>query len=317
MKDIRALLCGDLRELKLPQRDLHLAIGMFDGVHLGHQAVIDTAVQLAKSTGGMAGVLTFWPHPSRLFAPERAVQMMLPPEMKLWVLGSHQLGVVIQKTFDKELAGIPAEDFLKYLKDGIPQLKSVHVGSNWRFGKGRVGDVAKLVELGRQVDVDVVSVERVQWNGEAISSTRIRGHLAEGQIEKVNGLLGYHYFCMGEVIPGKQLGRKVGFPTLNIAWQPELEPARGVYCVRVHPKDGPDSEGVRGLANYGVRPTVEDTDVPVLEVHCLDDCPFDRGMDIRVEWLHFLRPEMHFSGVDELKQRIGEDVQAARKYWGM
>jgi len=315
MKDIQALLCKDLTEVKLPDRDLHLAIGMFDGVHLGHQAVIDTALQLAHSTGGLAGVLTFWPHPSRLFAPEKAVKMILPPEMKFRVLAAQKLDVVIQKTFDKELAAIPADDFLKYLKGKIPRLNSVHVGSNWRFGKGRSGDIQKLIDLGREAGINVVSVERVKWNGEAISSTRIRKHLQVGEIDRVNSLLGYHYFCMGEVIPGKQLGRKVGFPTLNIAWQPELEPAWGVYCVRVKSLDDMEGPGVRGVANYGVRPTVEDTEIPVLEIHCMDHCPFDTGMELHVEWLHFIRPERRFENVEALREQIVQDRDAAASYW--
>src|SRR5258708_7044058 len=202
----------------LAPRPLHLAIGMFDGVHLGHQTVVESAVHSARRRNGIAAVLTFYPHPSALFRADNPTRLLMPAEMKLSVLGDLGVEVVIQQTFTRVFASITAEDFLPRLKGFLPHLEAVYVGENWRFGQGRKGDVALLVEEGRKLGITVVSASRVNHNGEPISSTRVRGCLVEGQIATANALLGYAYFAEGEVRPGERLGRTIGFPTLNIDW---------------------------------------------------------------------------------------------------
>jgi riboflavin kinase/FMN adenylyltransferase len=291
-------------------RPLHLAIGMYDGVHLGHQAVIESAIHSARRSGGIAGVLTFWPHPSALFNPEKRSRMIMSPEMKFRVL--HRLGVdvVIQQPFTLEFARIEAEEFLPCLKRHLPSLAGIYVGENWRFGAGRRGDVALLLAQAREQQVPVLSASRIQYNGGPISSTRIRECLEAGNVAEANSLLGYSYFAEGEVIPGRRLGRTIGFPTLNLAWQPELQPRHGVYAVRV--VNGLAGASLPGVANYGLRPTVGEATTPLLEVHVLGECPFDCGDRISVEWLQFLRPECKFAGLEELRAQIARDVEAAR-----
>lgn len=301
----------------LPARPLHLAIGMFDGVHLGHRAVVESAVHSARVCGGLAAVLTFWPHPSRLFCPADPVRLIMGPETKARALLSLGIDALIAQPFDTVFAGIEAEGFLPYLKGCLPGLACVYVGENWRFGRGRRGDIQMLVTEARRQGLSVVSAARINHNGEPISSTRIRLCLEEGRIEEANRLLGYPYYAEGEVIPGKQLGRTMGFPTLNLAWEPDLRPRFGVYGVRVRGEKAP--QGLPAVANYGLRPTVEaGASEPRLETHVLtENCPFTAGDVVKVEWLNFLRPEKKFSGVEELKAAIACDRDEARRRFGL
>jgi riboflavin kinase/FMN adenylyltransferase len=296
-----------------PAKPLHLAIGMFDGVHLGHRSVVDAAIQSARRSGGVAGVLTFSPHPSRLFRPENPTRLIASPALRTRLLTAAGTDLVITQEFTPEFAKIEAVDFLPHLKRHLPKLCAVYVGENWRFGHARRGDVALLVNEGRKNNISVVSAPRINLNGEAISSTRIRDCLEAGRIEEANSLLGYTYFSEGVVIPGKSLGRDLGYPTLNVAWEPELLPKFGVYVVQV---SGPKSAGkYSGVANYGLRPTVEQSNDPRIEVHVLGACPFAGSDFVKVEWLKFLRPEMKFGSVAELTAQIGTDRAAAEAYF--
>lgn len=294
---------------QLPAGPLHLAIGMFDGVHLGHRAVLSAAVTAAKRENGLAAALTFSPHPSALFNPSKPTRLITDTATKARIFSELGLAAMITEPFTAEFAHLAAEEFLPWLKQKLPTLVAVYVGENWRFGRGRRGDVTLLRESGKKLGVAVFSAPRVSLDGEAISSTRIRTLLENGEIAAANRLLGYAYFSEGVVAPGKKLGRTIGFPTLNLAWSPELRPRLGVYVVRVTGDKSP--KPLRGVANYGLRPTVEASTEPKLETHLLEECPFDAGDRIRVEWLHFLRPEMKFNGLDELRRQIAADRAAA------
>jgi riboflavin kinase / FMN adenylyltransferase len=292
---------------------LHLAIGMFDGVHRGHRAVIEPAVNAARASGGRAAVLTFWPHPSALFRTKDPTRLIQDRPAKARVLESLGVDAVITQPFTPEFAAVPAEEFLGWLRQHLPALAAVYVGENFRFGRGRKGDPAVLAAAGAKLGVRVVVVPRVQIEGEPISSTRIRGLLEAGEIEAANALLGYPYFAAGNVTPGKRLGRTIGFPTLNLAWSPALRPRLGVYAVRV---SGAKSPGpLPAVANYGLRPTVEQAIEPRLEVHVLGACPFGEGDAITVEWQKFLRPEKKFASVEELRAQIARDRDAAAEYF--
>jgi riboflavin kinase/FMN adenylyltransferase len=305
-----------LAAVRLPARPLHLAIGMFDGVHLGHQAVVESALHSARREGGLAGVLTFDPHPSRILRPDQAVPLLMQADLMSWFL-QHNLGVdfVVQEPFTRDFAAMPAEGLLPWLCGTLPHLHAIYVGENWRFGAGRQGDVAALVRHGRAAGVRVFSADRINLDGEAISSTRIRGLVAGGGVAAANALLGYAYFAVGDVLPGRRLGRTIGFPTLNIPWRPECAPAAGVYIVRVRRAGEPAGAFLPGVANYGVRPTVESSGEQMLEVHLLGDCPWDRGDRLWVEWLEFLRPERRFPDLNALREQIAADRDAAAEYW--
>jgi len=295
---------------QLPALPLHLAVGMFDGVHLGHRAVIEAAVHSARRSGGLAAVLTFHPHPSALFRPDNPTRLILPAPAKARLLFGLGVDAVIAQPFTPEFARIPSEAFLPWLKQRLTNLAAVYVGQNFRFGAGRRGDVALLVAGGPPLGLSVFSAPPVSYDGQPISSTRIRGLLESGDVAAANALLGYTYFAEGRVVPGRRLGRTLGFPTLNLPWSPELRPRFGVYAVRVSSSTSP---AVSGVANYGVRPTVERTSDPLLESHILGECPFKEGDAITVEWKSFLRPEMKFAGLEELRAQITRDVEAARK----
>ncbi|MES2694156.1 MAG: riboflavin biosynthesis protein RibF [Verrucomicrobiota bacterium] len=297
----------------LPPRPLHLAIGMFDGVHLGHRAVVEAAVQSARGASGLGGVLTFWPHPSALFRPENPTRVMQSAAIKSRMLRALGVETVIIQPFTTELASVCGEEFLPWLKQRLPRLVAVYVGENFRFGQGRKGDVALLVQEGRKHGVRVFSAPRVNLDGEPISSTRIRAQLEAGDMPAANALLGYNYFAEGVVTGGKRLGRTIGFPTLNVPWSPEFRPRLGVYAVRVSGAKSPAA--LPAVANYGVRPTVENTSEPRLEVHVLGDCPFGEGDAVTVEWLRFLRPELKFANLEELRAQIGRDRAAAAEFF--
>ena len=302
-----------LAAVRLPAQPLHLAIGIFDGVHLGHRAVIESALHSARREGGLAGVLTFDPHPSRIFRPENPVRLLMPVGLKTRFF-REKLGVdfVVQEPFTREFAAVATEAFLPRLRAALPQLHAVYVGENWRYGAGRLGDVPSLVRAGHELGVRVFSAPRINLDGEPISSTRIRGHVAAGEIEAVNALLGYAYFAIGRVQTGRQLGRTIGFPTLNLAWEPECAPAAGVYAVRVRGRDEAPESGRPAVANYGVRPTVEQAGRLLLEVHVLGDCPWREGDELIVEWLRFLRPERKFADLTALRCHIAADRVAAQ-----
>jgi riboflavin kinase/FMN adenylyltransferase len=291
--------------------ELHLAIGVFDGVHLGHKAVIESAVFSARRSGGVSGVLTFDPHPSRLFRPDAPTLLMMAVEDKVAMLHSVGVDVVIRKRFDQAFAAIPADTFLAQLKRALPSLKSIYVGQNFRFGQKRLGDVNTLIESGKALDLGVFSVERIQHNGEPISSTRIRNALEAGDIESVNDLFGYNYTSVARVVGGAKLGRKIGFPTLNLPWSPESRPRFGVYLVRF--REVGSKTWQDGIANYGIKPTVAEADqTPALEVHALNQCAQTEGDTIEVEWLRFIRGEQKFASIEELKSQIGKDCDLAR-----
>lgn len=300
---------NNLENAVLPDRPLQLAIGMFDGVHRGHRAVLASAVDAARKVDGQAAVLTFWPHPSVFFRADQPTRLLMTPTAKALVLGELGINAIITQSFTPEFAGLKAEEFLPYLRRCLPRLAGVHVGDNWRFGRGRQGDAALLQAGGKQLGLQVVTLPRLEEAGLPISSTRIRELLTAGEMAAANVLLGRPYLAEGRVQPGKKLGRTLGFPTLNLAWEPDLKPRYGVYVVQVGGEKSP--RPLRGVANYGLRPTVEDATAPRLEVHVLGECPFGAGDVVQVEWLAFVRPEQKFADVVALRLQITRDREFA------
>lgn len=299
---------------------LHVAIGMFDGVHQGHHAVIESARQAARVSGGKTAVLTFHPHPSAYFRPEAPTPQIMSSETKRCVLEEAGVDLLISLRFGPAIATVEADDFLPMLKSRLPTLQSVSVGENFRFGKGRTGDIGTLIAAGRIHNVEIISIPRISIDGEAVSSTRIRKWLPEAPIEAVNRLLGYPYFAIGTVQAGQKLGRQLGFPTLNLPWAPEIGPRYGVYAVRLRAGSPNPSESRHfpAVANYGLRPTVATpTPTPLLEVHILGN-PLppipSTGDKVRVEFLAFIRPEKKFTDLDSLRQQIARDRETAEAF---
>lgn len=298
-----------LERVSLPAGPVHLAIGMFDGVHRGHQAVIRAAVDAARASGGQAGVLTFWPHPAAVLRPETPVPLILSREAKREALSRLGLDFLIEQPFTREFAGTGARDFVARLQRALPGLQVVNVGENFRFGRAREGDVQTLAAAAREFGFVVKIAPRLAAGGEPISSTRLRALLAAGDFRSANELLGYTYSCTGVVEQGRQLGRTLGFPTLNLRWAPVLRPPFGVYAVRVG--DEP-ATAAPAVANYGLRPTVNvDDPEPLLEVHQLAGRAPDYGATVRVWWAEQLRPERKFADLATLRDQIGQDRTAA------
>lgn len=289
-------------------RPLHLALGMFDGLHLGHQAVIRAAVNSADCEHGVSGVLTFNPHPSRLFNPNNPTRLIQPVELKANVIQSLGVDYFVEQAFTKAFAAIEAHEFLDYLREKCSTLAGLYCGENFRFGKGRAGDVDVLIKQADACGLRVFTAERIKENGIPVSSTRIRAALGDGEMGLVNSMLGYCYFCRSTAIEGRQLGRTIGFPTLNLRWNPECRPRYGVYAVEIRRNTDGNHEGWQpGVANYGLRPTVDHTTEPLLEVHVLEDTDITYGDSVTVRWIAFLRAEQKFESVNTLREQISRD----------
>ena len=292
----------------------HVAIGVFDGVHAGHRAVIASAVAAARRHGGPVAALTFEPHPSRLLRPAQPVPLILNRRQKEARLAEAGADTVVHQAFDAAHRDIRAGDYLAWLRARFPALRSLHVGDNFRYGQGREGDAARLAADGRAAGLEVGVVPPVRVDAEVTSSSRIRDALLAGEIAKANAMLVRPYEAEGAVENGRQLGRTLGFPTLNLRWQPELVPAHGVYAAEVVTPAGVAEPAV---INWGVRPTVEAAPaLPLLEAHLLRPSGPAPGPGdiIRVRWLAWIRAERRFGDVAELRAQVEADsAEAARR----
>jgi riboflavin kinase / FMN adenylyltransferase len=285
-------------------RGATVAIGNFDGVHKGHQALL----QHARALGGKLGVLVFEPHPQEFFRPDTPRFRLTPFRAKARLLEQHGVSLLFALHFDADFAALSADEFItRVLVQGLG-VRHVIVGEDFCFGKGRTGNLALLQQRGAELGFDVTTFELV-GEGEAskISSTSIREALRDGKPEVAASLLGHPWTVEGRVESGDQRGRTIGFPTANVSLEGYLEPALGVYAVRV--EVGGRQYG--GVANFGRRPTFDKKDV-LLEVHIFDFEGDIYGQPIVVSFISFLRPEMKFAGLDALKAQIAKDSEAAR-----
>ena len=285
---------------------MHLALGMFDGVHIGHQAVITRAVAAAARSGGVAGVVTFDPHPERLLAPDKAASAVLTTlAHKGRIVEQLGAGLFVPVHFDAALAQLEAEEFFRQLL--AAPIRTLAVGEDWRFGRGRRGDVEFLRARAVAAGFELATVAPVMVDGERVSSTRIRQAVRDGSLEAAARMLGRPYAVSGKVVEGRKLGRQLGFATANVAIGEELTPPDGVWAVRVAVVGG---EVRPGVANLGVRPTVDGSN-RVLEVHLFDFSGDLYGREIEVTFVRFLRPEQRFASLDLLRGQIAVDAATA------
>jgi riboflavin kinase/FMN adenylyltransferase len=298
-----------LSELSEIPGPLCVAIGVFDGVHLGHQSLIRRAMQEAERLGGSAVVLTFHPHPARVLRPDSAPHLLTSTPHKLRLIEELGCQFLLQIKFDAAFAAQPPEVFIEALTRSAPSLRMVCVGHNWAFGKGRAGNVALLAALGEKFGFETLEIEPVEIDGELVSSTRIRKAVEVGDFDTARRFLGRDYTILGTVEPGAGRGRGIGFPTANLSAQNERFPPNGVYAVRVLM----DSRWFEGVANVGVRPTVANALDRVLEVHIFDFSGDRYGHDLEVKFERFLRPERKFSSIEELRAQIARDAALARE----
>jgi riboflavin kinase/FMN adenylyltransferase len=295
-------------------KPLHLAIGAFDGVHLGHRAVLHSAREAARTDGGLVGVLTYDPHPSKVLRPQSAVPLIFTRAQKDERLTEAGAQVVHHEPFDRAHAGIAAADFPRWLKQTFPHLKSLHVGANFQYGRGRAGNGETLIAHGATEGLGVRLVAAVRLGDETVSSSRIRQCLVAGELAVANAMLHRPYEAEGVIIGGRRLGRTLGFPTVNVAWEPELKPAFGVYAVEVIFQ----GEALPAVANYGQRPTVESGPVaPLLEAHVLRGAAPTTGDAVRVRWIRRLRAEQKFADLATLQAQIAKDTATAKQALGL
>lgn len=302
----------NLKDLKPIEQSLHLALGVFDGVHIGHRAVIESAVAASKLEGGLSGVLTFDPHPIKVLAPHLAPQRILASlNHKKELLAALGVDVMVVISFTKEFAEREAIDFLNEVHENVQDLKTLAIGEDWKFGKGRQGDMALLKEFGKEHSVTINALSAVMLGGERVSSTRIRKSIQDGDLQSAASMLGREYTVLGTVIHGRQLGRQLGFPTANLRVYNEQLPCDGVWAVEVTLQNG---DLHKGVGNLGLRPTVEGADAKrMLEIHLLDFSSDIYDTDMEVRFLKYVRAEQKFASLDDLKAQIDSDVADVRK----
>ena len=283
-------------------------------MHLGHRAVLHSAREAARADGGLVGVLTYDPHPSKVLRPESAVPLIFTRAQKDERLTEAGAQMVHHEPFDRAHASIAAADFPRWLQQTFPHLKSLHVGANFQYGRGRAGHGETLIAQGTAEGLGVRLVAAVRLGDETVSSSRIRQCLVTGELDLANAMLHRPYEAEGVIIGGRRLGRTLGFPTVNVAWEPELKPAYGVYAVEVIFQ----GEALPAVANYGQRPTVESGPVtPLLEAHVLRGAAPTTGDAVRVRWIRRLRAEQKFADLPALQAQIARDSAQARQALGL
>ena len=293
----------------------YLAVGVFDGVHLGHRAVIGRAVDDARREPGAASVVvTFDPHPLKVLRPEAAPRLLTSAAHKRQVFAALGATHCLTLPFDAEFSVTPPEEFIGGLARAGRPLREICVGFNWSFGRGRAGNLELLNRLGERYGFAVVGLPSVTVDEETVSSTRIRHAVERGDLAAAARMLGREFTVLGTVVRGQQLGRQLGFPTANLAAHNEQFPPDGVWAVEaVLPDGGGEQRRHPGIVNLGYRPTVaQPGGERLLELHLFDFDADLYGQDVEVAFHHFLRPEQKFEGVEALRAQIGRDAAEAK-----
>ena len=291
-----------------------LAIGNFDGVHLGHRALLERLSAAGRLHGLTPAVMTFEPHPRELFTPEQAPARLTSLREKLALLDACGVEETYLLHFSRKLAGLTAEDFIERILVRGLAVRHLIIGDDFRFGKGRAGDFAMLQAAGQQHGFGVEAMHTIELQGERVSSSAVREVLGGGDLEHAARLLGRPYSIAGRVVHGDKIGRKLGFPTANIQLKRKRVALTGVFAVTV---SGLDKRHLPGAASLGVRPTIKEGAGlrPVLEVHLFD---FDQeiyGQHVTVHFLHKLRDEAKYDSLEALTAQIARDVQATQDYF--
>lgn len=297
-----------IKELATLPGPVALAVGVFDGLHLGHQEVIRAAQQHAAQHHGTAVVMSFHPHPLHVLRPAQVPKRLCGAHYHSLLLGQLGITSTLLCPFTQDTADTEAASFVAQLVQHCHPLGCISVGYTWTFGKNRSGNIHSLMDEGQKHGFAVYGVPPVRIAGEVVSSTLIRDAITAGQLAKASLMLGREYALFGKVQRGRQLARQIGFPTANVLPEAELLPPFGVYAVEAK------IAGIwqRGIANLGVRPTVETTPAsPSLEVHLHEWSGdlYDQFLEVKLG--HFIRPERKFASVDELKKQIAADVKTS------
>lgn len=301
-----------LRGLYSPDtQPVALTIGNFDGVHLGHQALLNELKTSAKARGLPTAAVIFEPHPREFFAPQSAPVRLSSLREKLELLSRLGIDRVHVCRFNTRFAQMTAADFIHALHEKL-SVKFVLIGDDFRFGSGRAGDFALMETAGRQHGFEVRAVPSVMHDGVRISSTAVRAALAAGQMRRVHDYLGRTYSISGRVVHGDGVGKKLGYPTANIQLKHNRPPLSGIFVVEAHAA----GLGIlQGVASLGVRPTLKHDAKPILEVHLFEFGQDIYGKTLRVEFLQKRRDEQKFPDVGALTRQIALDVENAKKWF--
>ena len=308
MKIIHAL--EEFHETDIP---VILAAGCFDGLHIGHRAVIQKAIEQAKEINGEAWVFTFDPHPAKVLMPDRTPPLLFTTAQQSLHLQEMGADGCILQPFTLDFMKQEPLDFFDNLCKCIPHLAGISVGEDWSFGRNRAGNAALLTQLCGERNMFFSAHPEVQWNGERVSSTRIREAVKLGHLDEVNGMLGGPVSTIGKVEHGEKIGRKLGYPTANIAPENDMLPPRGIYAARLRV-----SQVFYNAAAYiGHRETFHENEPQVLEVHLLDEAEIDLyGQQVEVSYLKYIRGDEVFKDAEQLKVQIAADIATIRAVLG-
>ncbi|MEH2475364.1 riboflavin kinase/FMN adenylyltransferase [Nitrobacteraceae bacterium AZCC 2161] len=287
-----------------------VAMGNFDGVHLGHRAVIHAALEMARLHNTSAMAVTFEPHPRSFFSPHTPQFRLTDEASKLRLLAGTGLAGAVVMTFDKDRAGTTAQDFIHHELIERLGISGIAVGYDFHFGKGRVGSPSLLVAEAPRLGIEVDVQPHIDIDERPVSSSAIRMALAEGQVAEATKMLDGPWFITGEVIHGKKLGRDLGYPTANIRLPASCGLRHGIYAVRVGRGQGNTSERFNGVASFGRRPTF-DNGAPLLEVFLFDFKGDLYGMTLDVAFIAFIREELKFEGIEPLIRQMDDDSAKA------
>lgn len=284
------------------QQPCALAIGNFDGMHLGHQALLKKLNETAKALNLTSAVMTFEPHPREFFAPETAPARLSSLREKLEHFAEAGVETTYVCRFNRRLAKLTPQEFMQNILRDSLNAQAILVGDDFRFGAMRAGSILDFLEA----KFNLISLPQVDLDGARVSSTRVRSALATGALHEASVLLGRPYSMSGKVVHGAKLGRQLGFPTANVHMRHERPALTGVYAVKL--------DGMNSVANLGVRPTIAGVSKLMLEVNVLDFNADLYGQHVHVEFLHKIRDEQKFDGLDALKTQIALDVESARDF---
>jgi riboflavin kinase/FMN adenylyltransferase len=298
-------------------RPAAVTIGNFDGVHRGHQAMLARVIEVARSRGLAASVLTFEPHPRELFAPAAAPTRLTSLREKLELLAAHGVDHVHVQRFSRAFAALAPEAFVERALVGLAAARWVLVGEDFRYGAKRAGDLASLAAAAARHGFELETMPTVANGGVRVSSSAVRDALARGDLKYAAELLGRPYSISGRVVHGEKLGRALGYATANVQLKHNRPPLGGIFAVRVagvghRAGAGPGAVLRDGVASLGVRPTVHADGRPVLEVHVFDFAGDLYGAHLRIEFLAKIRDEERYADLDTLKAQIARDCDAAR-----
>jgi riboflavin kinase/FMN adenylyltransferase len=301
-----------ISDKKLNIKPSAAVIGNFDGVHRGHLEVLKNAKEFSSKLNLPLSVLTFDPHPREFFSKEKTNFLLQTVLDKAESLSKNNIDYLINLKFDDLLSELSPEQFVEKVLSESLSLKHIFVGKDFKFGKDRAGDINSLKSFGLKYRIGLSSIKLKNQDGTSISSTKIRNNLKKGKIKEANELLGRPYMISGLVIEGDKRGRQIGFPTANISLGKLIRPAFGVYAVLI---EGLENKVLRGIANIGRRPTVNDRGV-LLEVNIFDFNEDIYGKKIFISLIDFIRDEKKFDGIENLKKQIVIDVKLSKSILG-